>query len=36
MKGLLADQLRVPTGALENDVFPDSANAKALRDLLRA
>ena len=36
MKGLLAEHLRVPTAALENDVFPDSAKARALTGLLRA
>lgn len=28
MKGVLADHLRVPTAALENEVFPDSAGAR--------
>ncbi len=36
MKGLLAEHLRVPTVALENDVFPDSAKARPLTGLLRA
>jgi uncharacterized protein (DUF1501 family) len=36
MKGVLADHLRVPTGALDNDVFPDSAKARPVRDLFRA
>jgi uncharacterized protein (DUF1501 family) len=36
LKGLLADHLQVPTRALEESVFPGSAAAKPLRDLLRA
>jgi uncharacterized protein (DUF1501 family) len=36
MKGLLAEHIRVPTAALENDVFPDSAKARPLTGLLRA
>ena len=36
MKGLLGEHLRVPTAALENDVFPDSAKARPLTGLLRA
>ena len=36
MKGVLAEHLRVPTAALENDVFPDSARAPALGNLFRA
>jgi uncharacterized protein (DUF1501 family) len=36
MKGLLADQLQVPAGALERDVFPDSAAAPGIKGLLRA
>jgi len=36
MKGVLADHLRVPTAALEKEVFPDSARAKALSGLFRA
>ena len=35
MKGVLAEHLRVPTAALENDVFPDSARAPALGNLFR-
>jgi uncharacterized protein (DUF1501 family) len=35
MKGLLADQLRVPSAALERDVFPDSAGARPINGLLR-
>jgi len=36
MKGVLAEHLRVPTAALEKDVFPDSAKAKVLNGLFRA
>jgi uncharacterized protein (DUF1501 family) len=36
MKGVLADHLQVPANALEREVFPDSAAARPLRDLLRA
>ena len=36
LKGLLAEQLGVPSRALATDVFPDSANAKPLAGLLRA
>jgi uncharacterized protein (DUF1501 family) len=35
LKGLLAEQLAVPSRALEQTVFPDSAAAKPLRGLLR-
>jgi|HubBroStandDraft_1064217.scaffolds.fasta_scaffold03255_6 uncharacterized protein (DUF1501 family) len=35
LKGLLADQLRVPTRALEKTVFPDSESARPLAGLLR-
>jgi uncharacterized protein (DUF1501 family) len=35
LKGLLADQLHVPSRALENTVFPDSASARPLEGLLR-
>lgn len=35
MKGLLADHIRVPTAALENDVFPDSGAARPLTGLVR-
>lgn len=35
-KGLLADHLRVPSGALEADAFPNSGGARPERDLLRA
>lgn len=36
MKGVLAEHLGVPTTALENDVFPDSAKVRALSGLTRA
>jgi uncharacterized protein (DUF1501 family) len=36
MKGVLTDHLGVPLAALEREVFPDSAAARPLRDLLRA
>jgi uncharacterized protein (DUF1501 family) len=36
LKGVLAEHLAVPTRALEASVFPDSAAAKPLRDLMRA
>jgi uncharacterized protein (DUF1501 family) len=36
IKGLLADHLRVPNAALENDVFPGSADARAVPGLMRA
>jgi uncharacterized protein (DUF1501 family) len=36
MKGLLADQLDVPAGALESSVFPGSSQARPLTGLLRA
>jgi uncharacterized protein (DUF1501 family) len=36
MKGLLADQLLVPSSALESDVFPDSVAARPIKGLLRA
>jgi uncharacterized protein (DUF1501 family) len=36
LKGLLADHLAVPTRALEDSVFPDSAAAKPLHGLVRA
>ena len=36
MKGLLAEHLHVPQRALESSVFPDSAQARPLRGLLRA
>jgi uncharacterized protein (DUF1501 family) len=36
MKGVLADHLHVPSSALDKDVFPDSARAKALGGLFRA
>jgi uncharacterized protein (DUF1501 family) len=35
MKGVLADHLGVPMPALDREVFPDSASAKPLRDLVR-
>jgi uncharacterized protein (DUF1501 family) len=36
MKGVLSEHVRVPTKALEKDVFPDSTKAKPLTGLLRA
>jgi uncharacterized protein (DUF1501 family) len=36
MKGLLAEQLGVPDAHIERVVFPDSADVKPLRDLVRA
>jgi uncharacterized protein (DUF1501 family) len=36
LKGVLSEHIRVPTSALEKDVFPGSANTRALKDLLRA
>jgi uncharacterized protein (DUF1501 family) len=36
MKGVLADHMGVPLAALDKDVFPDSAAAKPLRDLVRS
>jgi uncharacterized protein (DUF1501 family) len=36
LKGLLEEQLAVPSRALEQTVFPDSAAARPLRGLLRA
>jgi uncharacterized protein (DUF1501 family) len=36
MKGVLRDHLRVPSAALDSRVFPDSAGAKPLDDLVRA
>lgn len=35
LKGLLAEQLRVPSRALEKTVFPDSESARPLEGLLR-
>lgn len=35
-KGVLADHLRVSTGALERDAFPDSGDARAAQGLVRA
>jgi uncharacterized protein (DUF1501 family) len=35
MKGVLADHVRVPTAALEAEVFPDSGKARPLTGLLR-
>ncbi len=35
MKGVMSEHVRVPTAALEKDVFPDSAKAKPLVGLLR-
>ena len=34
-KGVLADHLEIPPGFLDGEVFPDSASAKPLRDLVR-
>lgn len=36
MKGLLAEHLAVPERALESEVFPQSREARPLRDLVRA
>jgi uncharacterized protein (DUF1501 family) len=36
MKGLLAEHLGVPDAHIERVVFPDSADVKPLRDLVRA
>ena len=36
MKGLLAEHLRVPDAHIERVVFPDSADVKRVRDLVRA
>jgi uncharacterized protein (DUF1501 family) len=36
LKGLLSDHLGLATAALERDVFPDSAQARPLTDLLRS
>jgi uncharacterized protein (DUF1501 family) len=36
LKGVLSEHLTVPTRALEQGVFPDSATAKPLRGLIRA
>jgi uncharacterized protein (DUF1501 family) len=36
MKGVLADHIAVPNAALENEVFPESRKAPALKGLLRA
>lgn len=35
MKGVLAEHLGVSSRALDNTVFPDSGNVRALRDLIR-
>jgi uncharacterized protein (DUF1501 family) len=35
-KGAVADHLGVATAALERDVFPDSASARPVRDLIRS
>lgn len=35
-KGVLADHLRISTGALERDAFPDSGDARAAQGLVRA
>jgi hypothetical protein len=34
MKGVLGDHLQVPASALEREVFPDSAVARPMRDLI--
>jgi uncharacterized protein (DUF1501 family) len=34
-KGVLAEQMQVPTGALESTVFPDSAAAAPIKGLIR-
>jgi uncharacterized protein (DUF1501 family) len=36
LKAVLSDHLSVPSAALEQNVFPDSATASPARDLLRA
>lgn len=36
LKGVLATHLHIPSAALERDVFPDSAGARAMPDLVRA
>ena len=36
LKGILSEHLGVPTGALEQAVFPDSSSARPLRGLMRA
>ena len=33
-KGILSDHLEIPVAALERSVFPDSAGARATRDLI--
>lgn len=35
-KGVLADHLNVSSAALNDDAFPDSANVRALQDLMRS
>jgi uncharacterized protein (DUF1501 family) len=35
-KGILADHLGVPDAMLERSIFPDSAGAKQMKDLIRA
>ena len=35
-KGVLADHMNVPNGALENTVFPDSSSAAPIKGLIRA
>lgn len=35
-KGILADHLEIPDAVIEGSVFPDSASARSLRDLVRA
>ena len=35
-KGILADHLAVPDAMLERSIFPDSAGAKQMKDLIRA
>jgi uncharacterized protein (DUF1501 family) len=36
MKSVLAEHLRVPSAAIESDVFPDSSRARAISGLFRA
>jgi len=35
-KGVLADHLQIPSGALEREAFPDSSGVRAARDLIRS
>ena len=36
LKGVLSEHMMVPSGALEASVFPDSADAKPIRGLMRS